>query len=125
MTLEKDSSLTFELKGGFKTTVQQTPIQIKRARLTVQLDGNEQPIAVNLDTELVPAEAQKLAALYAPIAQAVQVGEFCYDFQMADQHLAEYGQTLAESDSPFKLLGGSALLLEHYVYLGHRDKATF
>lgn len=125
MQLETHSTLTFELKGGFKTTIQQSPIKIKRARLTVEIDDHEQPLSVKLDTEFVPAEAQKLAALYAPIAQAVQVGEFCYDFQMAQEHLAEYGKTLAESDSAFKLLGGSALLLEHYVYLGHRDKATF
>lgn len=125
MQLETHSTLTFELKGGFKTTIQQTPIKIKRARLTVEIDDREQPLSVKLDTEFVPEEAQKLATLYAPIGAAVQAGDYCYDFLMAQDHLAEYGKTLAESDSAFKLLGGSALLLEHYVYMGHRAQPTF
>ena len=120
--ISENARLEYLLDQGLRTAVLGQEIKIERARLVIDLLADNLPGQVQLYAQLSPDEAAKLAEIVPELKVAIAQQAFAYDFQMAADALETYRafvQTQAELEN---WLGGPALKLESYLYMGFRDQ---
>lgn len=120
--ISENARLEYVLDQGLRTAVLGQTLKIERARLVIDLLDDQQPGQVQLYTQFLPDEAAKLAEIVPELKTAIAQQAFAYDFQMAADALVTYRAFVQTQPELENWLGGPALKLENYLYMGFREQ---
>ncbi len=120
--ISENARLEYLLDQGLRTELLGQELRIERARLVIDLLADNRPGQVQLYTQFSPDEAAKLAEIVPEIKAAIAQQAYAYDFQMAADMLTAYRDFVQTQTELENWLGGPALSLASYEYMGFREQ---